>query len=165
MPPNPSGVDKDGIISSARQRRRKIKQHQEGHSKVVLKPHCSADDPGVLHEESTAKHHQQSAQHVGDTNQQQKQQQPSGQLNIIDDMGQPQHQRSDQHVGDMDSDETDAPSTRLDPSDEVDEFYILLNSTLHLPDTEPEDYPADAGGGEPQLLSGRLEERAKVLRQ
>lgn len=155
MPPNPSGIDKDGIISSARQRRRKIKQHQEGHSK----PHCSADDPGVLHEESIAKHHQQSAQHVGDTNQQQKQQQQQP------DMGQPQHQRSDQHVGDMDSDQTDAPSTRLDPSDEVDEFYILLNSTLHLPDTEPENYPADAGGGEPQLLSGRLEERAKVLRQ
>ena len=52
-------------------------------------------------------------------------------------------------------------------SDEVEEFFSLLNSTLHLPDVEAEigvSASSANGGKEVSLASGRLAERIKALR-
>lgn len=65
----------------------------------------------------------------------------------------------------LDADAIDSPLEVEPPSDEVKEFYTLLNSTLHLPDTEPSNDTPQPSSEKDALPSGRLADRIRAIRQ
>lgn len=130
-------------MSSARQRRRKSKQ-LESQEKGVLRAHSSSNekrDKGLL----------------------------NSQPYNLKDSSVKQSDSIDAPVEcDSSSLQCDLSAVECDPSsDEVDQFYTLLDSTLHLPESDPTSaavLDTDIKEKKPLLPSGRLADRIKALR-
>ena len=139
-------------MSSARQRRRRSKQ-KELHGKIVLRSNSSSNiSKSHDKRDGVGVDHNHSNQQKSDT--------PLHSIRLAND----------------EPDFPDPPVENDPSSDEIDEFFNLLDSTLHLPE-EPDpmitaalDRPppriAFVAEGKGSLLSsGRLADRIKALRQ